>query len=191
MSEQTASTFPAPKRRWRRAIRILGLCAVLVVVLIMAAPWIVAHTRLRDTAINAILASPSVTAESDSASFGWVSPLSIQGLHLRSTNSHVDIRVDDLTTERSPYQLWSSAPDLGTIKAKKPHVILKWPLDVHIEQRHHRLEPTFAAIVEDAALTVRLTGKDEPAIDVDGINMTLRVEKAPEGRVLTLDPMVV
>jgi hypothetical protein len=53
------------------------------------------------------------------------------------------------------------------------------------------LEPTFTAILNDAALTVRLAKMDEPVIDVDGINMTIRVEKAEEGRVLTLDPVVI
>src|SRR5262249_32851841 len=36
-----------------------------------------------------------------------------------------------------------------------------------------------------------LTEQDEPVIDVDDINMTIRVEKAEEGRVLTLDPIVI
>src|SRR5262249_36920680 len=47
------------------------------------------------------------------------------------------------------------------------------------------------AVVTDAALTIRQTGQDEPAIDVDGISLNLRVEKADEGRVLTLDPVVI
>src|SRR5262245_63946407 len=117
MSAQTASNSPTPKRRWRWALRLLGSLVILLAVLIAAAPWIVAHTGLRDTAINAILASPSVTASSDSASFGWFSPLSVQGLHLKSTNNHVDIRVENFAAEQSPYQLWSSAPNLGTIRA--------------------------------------------------------------------------
>src|SRR5262245_1113547 len=191
MSAPAASTSPTSTRRWRRTIRILGLLVVLLVLLILAAPWIVAQTGLRDRAINAILASPSVTAKSDSASFGWFSPLSVQGLHLSSTNNHVDIHVENIATEKSPYQLWSSAPDLGTIRAERPHVTLEWPLDIQVEQRHRLVEPTFAAIVTDAALTVRMTGQDEPAIDVDGINMTCRVENAEEGRVLTLDPVVI
>ena len=191
MSEQNASTTPTPKRRWRRTVRILGLLAILLVVLIVTAPWIVAHTGLRDEAINAIVASPSVKASSDSASFGWFSPLSVHGLHLNSTNNHVDVRVEDIAAEQAPYQLWSSAPDLGTIKLDKPHVTLELPLDVQIQERHHRVEPTFTAILKDAALTVRLAGQDEPVIDVDGIDMTFRVEKAEEGRVLTLDPVVI
>jgi hypothetical protein len=191
MSEQTAANNPTPKRRRFRILWILGIAAILLAVLIVAAPWIVAHTGLRDTAINAILASPSVTASSDSASFGWFSPLSVHGLHLNSTNKHIDVRVGDVTAERSPWQLWSSAPDLGTIKVEKPHLLLEWPLDVQIQERRNRLEPTFTAIVKDASLTVRLTGQDEPVLDVEDIDMTFRVEKAEEGRVLTLDPMVI
>jgi hypothetical protein len=38
---------------------------------------------------------------------------------------------------------------------------------------------------------VRLKEQGEPVIDVDDINMTFRVEKAEEGRVLTLDPLVI
>src|SRR6516165_6411041 len=192
MSVQTAANNPTPKRRRFRILWILGIAAILLAVLIVAAPWIVAHTGLRETAINAIVASPTVTASSDSASFGWFSPLSVHGLHLKSTNNHVDMRVDDLAAEKPPYQLWASAPDLGTVKVEKPHVLLELPLDVNIERtKRLGLEPTFTANVKDAALTVRRTGQDEPVIDVDAINMTIRVEKAEEGRVLTLDPVVI
>src|SRR6516164_1430592 len=191
MSKQTAADNRAPKKRRFRIVRALGIAAALLAVLIVAAPWVVAHTGLRDSAINTILASPSVTASSDSASFGWFSPLSVQGLHLNSTNNPVVVHVEDLTAERSPWQLLSSAPDLGTIQVEKPHVILEWPLDVQVQGRQNRLEPTFTALVKDAALTVRLAGQDEPIIEVDDINLTTRVEKEGEGRVLTLDPMVI
>src|SRR6516164_8818495 len=123
MSEQTAASNPTPKRRRFRMIRILGIFAILLVVLIAAAPWIVAHTGLRDTAINTMLASPSVTASSDGASFGWFSPMSVDGLNLKSTNNHVDIRVDVITTEKSLWQLWTSAPELGAVQVEKVHVL--------------------------------------------------------------------
>jgi hypothetical protein len=168
----------------------LLVTAILLAALIVAAPWIVARTGLRDRAINRILASPSVTASTDGASFGWFSPLSIRGLRLRSTNDHVDIRVAGVTAERSPWKLLSSAPDLGTVRANSPHVTLEWPPGVEIRGRRSRLEPTLTAVVTDAALTIRLAGRDEPVVDVDGINLTLRVEQAGEGRVLTLDPVV-
>ena len=125
-------------------IWFLAVGAILLAVLLAAAPWIVAHSGLRDRAINSILASPSVTASSDSASFGWFSPLSVHGLHLNSTNNHVDVRVEVITVERSPWQLWSSTPDLGTIKVEKPHVLLELPLHVQFQGRSDRV-PGFHA----------------------------------------------
>jgi hypothetical protein len=106
---------------------------ILLIVLVLAAPWIVAHTPLRDTAINLVLASPSVTASSEGASFGWLSPLAVDGLDLKSANNHVEIRVQGIAADRSLWQLATSAPDLGTITIEKPHVLLEWPLDVDIE----------------------------------------------------------
>jgi len=191
MSEQTTSTSSPPTRPWRRMIWFLGILVILLVVLIAAAPWIVTHTSLRDTALNRILAGPSVTASTESASLGWLSPLSVQGMQLSSTNKHVLIRVENIAAERSPWQLWSSAPDLGTINVENVHVQLELPLDIQIQESGKRLEPTFAAVVKNVALTVRKTGEEEPIIDVPDVNLSLRVEKAEKGgRVLTLDPTV-
>ena len=133
MSKQTPATPPIPQKRRRRIIRILGFVAILLVVLIVTAPWIVAHTGLRDKAINAILASPSVTASSDSASFGWFSSPSIRGLRLKSANGRLDIRVEEVTAEQSLLQLLASSPDLGTITVEKAHVQLELPLDVQLQ----------------------------------------------------------
>jgi hypothetical protein len=191
MSGPTAANAPIPKRRRFRIIRFLSILAILLAVLIVAAPWIVAHTGLRDRAINAILASPSVTASSDGASFGWFSPLAVDGLHLRSMNNHVDVRVQGIAADRSLWRLWSSAPDLGTITVEKPYVTLELPLDVQIQREGRQFEPTFAALVKDAALTVRFTGQDEPVLEVDDVNLALRLEKADEGRVLTVDPVTI
>src|SRR5262249_53457300 len=151
------------------------------------------HTGLRDTAINAILASPSVTASSDSASFSWSSPLSVRGLRLKSDNSHVDVQVEEIASERTPWQLLKSAPELGTIKVEKPHVYVVLPLDVKLERGKELLEPTFKAAVKDAALTVRVAELPEPVMEVDDINLNVRVEPAEAGggRLLTVDPVVI
>jgi hypothetical protein len=154
MNGHTTTVNKVPKKRRFRFLRALAILGILLAVLTVAAPWIVAHTVLRDYAINKIMASPSVTASSDSASFGWLTPLSVHGLHLNSKNNHVDISVDDIAAEKSPYQLWSSAPDLGTIKAEKPRIVLELPLDVQFSVRQTQLEPTFAAVVKNATLTV-------------------------------------
>ena len=124
MSEQTHM------KRWLRRIatpvantssRITGVV-----------PWIVANTALRDRVINTILASRSVTASSQGASLGWFSPLTLDGLQLSSTNNHIRVDVKNISTERSPLQLLSKSPDLGTITLESPHVQLVLPLEVKV-----------------------------------------------------------
>jgi hypothetical protein len=188
MNEQSAPD--PPKKTRSRIIRIVGIVAIVLVMLVVAAPWIVARTGLRDSAINAILATPSVTASSKSASFGWFSPLSVSGLHLTSSNTRIQVDVERIAAEETPWRLWNSSPDLGTISLNRPHVKLVLPVDMKLDRPDH-LEPTFKAVMRDAALTVRLAELDEPVIDVDGINMALRVENAEEGRFLTVDPIVI
>jgi hypothetical protein len=191
MSEQSPAAVPPPKKRRRRIRRILGVVAILLVVLIVTAPWLVAKTGLRDPLINWVLASPSVTASSDTASLGWFSSPSMRGLHLTSANGRLDIRAEEITAERSLVQMLASSADLGTITVEKGHVQLELPLDVQLQERESRLEPTFTANIKDASLTVRLAGEKEPVIDIDAINLTIRVEQEGEGRVLTLDPVVI
>jgi hypothetical protein len=182
---------PVPKRRRRRLLRTLGILAFLLFLLGAMTPWLLSKVGLRDRAINAILASPSVTASSESASFGWFSALSVDGLDLRSANNRFDVRVGHAATEQSPFQLWTSSPNLGTIRVDKVHVRLELPLDVGAMRPGHRFEPAFTAIATDGTLTLLLAGEKEPAVDVDEINMTFRVENTDEGEILTLDPLVV
>jgi hypothetical protein len=192
MSEQAATPgLPIPKKRRRRILRFLAIALLLLAALVWAAPWIVGNTGLRDHAINTIVASPSVTASTESGSFGWFSPLSVQGTNLQTTNKRFHVRVEEITTDSSPYELWTSAPDLGTIRVKRSHVRLQLPLDLKILEHDTRLEPAFTAIVKDGVLTVHRAGDEEPIFDVDEIDITFRVEKTTEGRVLTLDPLVV
>jgi hypothetical protein len=190
VSESTAASVP--KRRRSRVLRTLGVCVILLALLIAVAPGIVANSGLRDRAINGILASPSMSASSEGASFGWFSPLSVNGLRLKSTNDHIHVSVQGITTERSLRQLLVSSPDLGTISIDSPHLEIRLPLDVKIErEKRLDLEPTCKAVVRNASLTVRVADVEEPLLEVDDVNLTVRVEATEEGRLLTLDPVVI
>src|SRR5262245_16005921 len=155
MSELSAENAP---KKVSRTVRVLVVVTALLILLIALAPWIVGSTGLRDVLINRILASPSVTASSESASVGWFSPLELHGLQLNSANGRLSIQVSDISTERSPWQLWNSAPDLGKITVAKPLVKVNLPLDIEPVNvdRLRQLEPTFIAVVRDASLEVRV-----------------------------------
>ena len=44
---------------------------------------------------------------------------------------------------------------------------------------------------QDASLVIRLPGRSDPLIDVDGVDLTMRVEDSPTGRVIAVDPVQV
>ncbi len=172
----------------QRLLRLMGVMTLLSVVLVLAAPWIIAQTGLRDRLINAIMGTPNLSASTQRASFGWFSPLAIEDVRIDGKLRRFRVELESLTADRSWPGLLASSPELGMIAIDKPHVQLLLPLGER-GTRSTILSPTFTAVVSDAVLTVRTSESDEPVIDVDGIDMTLHVQQADEGRLLTLDPL--
>lgn len=186
MSDQSPGNT-APRKR-RRLLWLAVALAFLLVIAGFATPWIIANTGLRDTLINAIMGTPNLNASTEAASFGWFSPLLIEKAKITGKQNHFRVDVESLATDRSWPMLLASSPDLGTITVEKPHVQLLLPLGER-GTRSTLISPAFTAQVHDAALTVQTPEVDGPVIDVDGIDLTLHIEKAGEDRVLTLDPV--
>ena len=171
-------------------VRFLAVLTVLAVVLILAAPWIIARTGLRDWLVNAIMGAPNLTASSRRASFGWLSPVAIEDMEINGKQRRFCLQVRSIAADRSLARLLASSGDFGTITVQEPHVRLQLPLGERGTPAPMLL-PTFTAAVNGAALTVCGPASDEPVIDVDGIDVTLHVQQAEEGHVLTLDPLEV
>lgn len=186
MSDQSTGNTVPKKRK-----RLFWLAAVLLLFLVIAGfatPWIIANTGLRDRLINAIMGTPNLTASTKAASFGWFSPLRIEEVEITGKLNRFRVDVENLTAARSWPMLLVFSPDLGTITVEKPHAQLILPLGER-GSRSTIVSPTFTAEVHDAALTVQTPEVDGPIIDVDGIDLTLHIDKAGEDRVLTLDPV--
>jgi hypothetical protein len=62
----------------------------------------------------------------------------------------------------------------------------KGPMEIHVTGTVE--QPQLFA--KDASLVIHLPGRPEPLIDVDGIPLTIRIEKTPTGPVATFDPVV-
>jgi hypothetical protein len=186
MNDQPVIDNAPPKRR--RLLRFMGVAIILLILLVLAAPWIIANTTLRDQLANTIIGTPNLTTTSKQASFGWFSSASVDGITIDSKEHHVRIEVEKVVTDRSWPKLFASSPHLGTITVDKPHIFVDFPIG-KLGERTKLLEPTCTAVVRNGALTVRLPEFDQPVIDIDGINMTLHIEEANEGRILRLDPV--
>jgi hypothetical protein len=185
MSDQPVKDSGRPKRH--RLKRVVWVTVIILVVLVLAGPWIVAHTGLRDLLINKILGSPDLTASTKSASFGWFSPLSVDGLKIESKQGHFRAEVEKVNADQPWPKLIASSPELGSITIEKPHIFVQLPPG-ELGERTKILEPTCTAMVRDAALTVRVE-ESEPVIDIDGIDVTLHIENDRGTRIARLDPV--
>ena len=106
-------TSPAVDEAPSRSIRKRILAVLLVIfLLVLLAPTIIAKTGLRDRLINAAIADDSLTASTQSASLGYLVPLSVQGF---------DLRADDGSLQ--PPGVADCRPD-GRRRAGLPHADL-------------------------------------------------------------------
>ena len=197
MHDPASSAAKAPKKRgWL-------LLLVLAVLLLLATPWILAKSTLRDRLLNAIVNSDDISVSSTDASFGYVSPLSLSGLQIRSKDETTKIEVNKIESNHSWLGLLFSRPELGTFRFDQPNVNLlldpqksnsdsvqSLKLEPTVEQQSITL-PNLAAEIRDASLLVRTPGADEPPIDISNINLTLRVQQETSGPVLRMEPTTV
>ncbi|MGI9470401.1 MAG: hypothetical protein ACR2NZ_02635 [Rubripirellula sp.] len=157
------------RRRW--------WALLLFVVGFLCLPQIVARTSLRDQVLAAIVGDSDLSVTSKGASFGWLSPLTIDRFELRSREGDVTITIARLESKRSWVSLWVGQQNLGEIRIESPRVELV--LDHAASQETLQLDelPELTAVIRDGSLLVRDSTQSEPVIDVSKIDLTLHIEK--------------
>ncbi|TWT83511.1 hypothetical protein CA13_49760 [Planctomycetes bacterium CA13] len=83
--------------KWRFA---LLACAVFSAWL-LAGPWILAKTPLRNWLLRKIAGSEEFMIESQDASFGYFSSLSLSGIRIETNDNRAKIHVEKIEAERS------------------------------------------------------------------------------------------
>lgn len=187
---------PAKKRRWWSVILPLG-------VVVTTFPWILAKTTLRDKMLNAIVNSNDIEIRSTDASFGYLAPLSLSGLQIQSSDKSTNIDVKEISAEHSWLGLLLARPELGTFRFDSPKVdvLVKHPVkaDPSVSEQTERAKPaeknielpSLAAEIIDAGVVVRTPDAVKPAIDIQGVDVTLRVEGNEKTPVLRIDPATI
>lgn len=183
MSE--AATSAGKLKRRRRWLVIVGLFLLLVIV---AAPYIVAATGLRDVVLQSTLGEPALNVTTGSASFGWLSPLAINDLAIRSDDNSFSITIKRLTASKSWLPLWLNSPRIGNLDVDGIHV------EVNIHDDHQGAStiqncPIVAATLHDASLIVRQRDAEKPVVDIRKMKVDLRTEQRSDAGVLIIDPI--
>ena len=193
---QASDTAGSKRRSW------LMLLVILLLVLGIL-PWILAKSNLRDRLLNAIVSSNEITVTSTDASLGYLSALSLSGLQINSNDDSTQIAVEHIEADHSWLGLLFARPELGTFRVANPSIrVLVDPdklvaksdpaVDEGTTKRSDAMQqPNLIAEIRDASVVVRTPLATEPPIDLQNIQITLRLEKQNDISMLRIDPSTV
>jgi hypothetical protein len=189
------STSAQPHRVWhrRRWIRVSIVGATILILFVACLPSLLSMTPVRNTLIK-WLAGPHVEITTQAASFGWFTPLRIEGLgiHQLEAGNHID--VGKIEVQKPLLTLLFDAPKLGTVTIEQLRLDLvptrmpnSQPSPPNASNRNAS-RTTFRAEVHDAALVLRDKVGEAPVVDLGGFDLMLDVQDGVAGRVLFVDP---
>lgn len=116
------SNAPVAKTRRRRWLKILVGLFVLVLLLIAAAPTIVAKTGLRNRLARQAARDLNGTLEIGSASLGWFSPVELRDVTLTDSQGRVVARIPKVSSSRTLLGLLRDRSDLGEFTLERPAI---------------------------------------------------------------------
>ncbi len=117
--DAAASAKPARRGRWLR--RTTGL-AIGLVVLVVAAPYILALAPFRDWLLGRALAELDGTVRSRSAAFGWFQPVALYDFEIIDPDGQTLLHVDEMYGERSLWNLLFDRSNWGVFHVVSPRL---------------------------------------------------------------------
>ncbi|MEM8668479.1 MAG: hypothetical protein AAGG48_13255 [Planctomycetota bacterium] len=185
-------------KNWSNRRKLFAFFAIDFVILVALAPTILSKTSLRDRLINAALEEKSMKASTQSASLGYLTPLSIEGFELNADDGSLQVAMDSMACEKSWLSMLFSGGDLGTIRFNQPSLSVVTGLkpqdseaaEVSDPSERQPLQglPTFVAEVDRARVAVRSMEQQNPAIDLEDLTFTIRSEQTDYGSMVQVDP---
>jgi len=103
------------RRRWRLLIVVLLLAA-----LVWLLPTLVAHTPLLRWGLAKATADLSGTLAIDSASLGWLSPITLRGIEVCDVQHQPVLQAVELTSSKSLAGILWNLSSLGTLRIEQP-----------------------------------------------------------------------
>ena len=157
----SAAVVPTPRRKWY----LLGLLATgaLLVGLVIATPWLISSTQLRNRLLAWLLPPEKVSVSSQAAELGWTQPMEVQGVEIRLPQEDLQLEIERVAAQQPWWQILRSAPHFGSLRLERPVVEvsverLMRPRQVRPDRRIPAL--TLHAQIRDA--DVRLLAHDLP-----------------------------
>jgi len=181
------------RKRWILLI-VIALATLLAIAVTM--PWIAASTPLRNWVIGQLVADPDAEVTAEGASFGWFSPLELEGLKILRRDGKTRIGIERVCAEDSWFQLLLALPKLGSFEVDRPQIQVTLPLTSDPTTTEEvpgtpasmtDKATTFTATVREAGLKVYAVPQDNALIDLQNISFAVSIEGEPNDRELVID----
>ncbi|RCS41469.1 hypothetical protein DTL42_23225 [Bremerella cremea] len=164
------------RKHWGKLLGLAGGCFLLLVILLVAAPTIMAYGPIRDFLLHQLFNGQEVTVAVDSVSVGWFQSTKIEHLQVAQRENKFDVDVAVITNDLSLFQLISQPRQLGNLVIERPAIVLQLPSEtsdlfnrgpeaapsIDEAQLQAALSRTIDVSVFDASVEVRKPGQGEP-----------------------------
>lgn len=179
-------TEPRQSSFRRRLLWGSAITVTILILAILAAPWVAASDWLRDRVLNAALQNSQLELASGSADFNWTNPVRVDDLTISSPEEQLAVEVNKLRFDRPWWQLWLYPDELGHIRLAEPtaEVRLNWD---QFEGYGAGTLPSFSATIDGGELVVNLESIEGPVVDVHRVDITVRLESDESGDRLVID----
>lgn len=183
------------RRRWLRRLLVL---AVVLLVAVAAAPYLLARAPFRDWLLGAALSQLNGTVRSGGATFDWFQPVALYDFEIIDPAGQPLLRVPVVRGNVELWRLLVSPSNLGVFRIERPR------LEIVLHQGGSNLKDLLAQLDQDqddspddanrliggatvgvdlVSGTVVVRRSDSPrSWDAREIRISARVERAPDGR---------
>lgn len=164
-----------PRGRWKRRLVVL---AIMALVCVGAAPWLIGHSFLRDALLSYALSDLKGSVSTGDASLGWFSPIAVSELEIRDVQGQTVLAVPEMSGERTLLGLLCQPSNLGRVRIERPTINLV------LDDDGSNVEEVFAKM---------LHGDDESGGGIDAtieiVDATLTVRDATTNRQFRVEPV--
>lgn len=177
------------RRNW---LRWIGGLLALVVIGIGLAPSIIIRTSMKDRIVERSAAKRRATAHIETVQWGWFTPLDCQDVTFASLDQILHIKADGLKSDRTVLDRYLDERDWGHVVIDRPRVEVRIPRpwDAPADQlKDSDSETVVNAELNDVEIEIFDGDDEEPVLKLEQANLTARVQREHDQRVLTLEPV--
>jgi hypothetical protein len=169
--------------KWRRAVAGTSVIVAMLITGTGLIPPILINTTWRNRLLESAVAQPGWTVTAEMATGGWLTPLEFHSVHIADDESLLTCEIHRLRTSKGLLGFLWGGDDLGKITLVEPMLAVSVPEDGRSPTLVSNKKNTLLEYeVIDGGLTLNVSRRSDPIVDVDGLDLQGRVALDEDGQ---------